>query len=192
MANLILFHSVLGLRPSIFRFADKLREKGHIVYTPDLYFGEVFDDLEIANRKFSEIGISEMMSRSISVVQGLPTDSVYGGFSNGGASAELLACTQSEAKGCLLFHSALPINMLQIDQWPSKVPVQIHYSKNDPFRNDGFIATLSESIKKSGSKVEYFEYEHGGHLFTDEDFRDYDQQSAQKLIKNVSWFLESI
>ena len=74
----------------------------------------------------------------------------------------------------------------------SKVPVTIHYSKNDPFRNDGFIATLSESIKKSGSKVEYFEYEHGGHLFTDEDFRDYDQQSAQKLIKNVSWFLESI
>lgn len=65
MANVVIFHSVLGLRKGIIEAAEMLREKGHNVLTPDLYEGETFDDMEMANRRFQEIGITEMMSRTM-------------------------------------------------------------------------------------------------------------------------------
>jgi dienelactone hydrolase len=46
MAEVVLFHSVLGLRLGVIAAADRLRVAGHTVHTPDLYDGEVFDDLE--------------------------------------------------------------------------------------------------------------------------------------------------
>ena len=46
MAEVVLFHSVLGLRPGVIAAGDRLRVAGHKVHTPDLYDGEVFDDLD--------------------------------------------------------------------------------------------------------------------------------------------------
>lgn len=111
---------------------EMLREKGHNVLTPDLYEGETFDDMEQANRRFQEIGITEMISRTMSSIKDFPSEAVYAGFSNGGASAQLLAGTRYGAKGCLLFHAALPLNTLGIEKWPSGVPVQVHYASKDP------------------------------------------------------------
>lgn len=68
-----------------------LRVKGHNVLTPDLYEGEIFDDMEQANRRFQEIGIPEMMSRTMNSIRDFPEETVYAGFSNGGAAAEFLA-----------------------------------------------------------------------------------------------------
>ncbi len=45
MAEVVLFHSVLGLRPGVIAAADRLRAAGHTLHTPDYYDGEVFDDL---------------------------------------------------------------------------------------------------------------------------------------------------
>jgi dienelactone hydrolase len=46
MAEVVVFHSVLGLRPGVLGAADRLRSAGHTVHTPDLFDGEVFDDLD--------------------------------------------------------------------------------------------------------------------------------------------------
>ena len=46
MAHIVLFHSALGLRPAVHRFADALRAAGHQVTTPDLFDGAVFDRLD--------------------------------------------------------------------------------------------------------------------------------------------------
>ena len=51
MAEVVLFHSVLGLRPGVIAAAERLRAAGHTVHTPDLYDGEVFDDLADGSRK---------------------------------------------------------------------------------------------------------------------------------------------
>jgi len=56
MANIVIFHSVLGLRSGIIEAAEMLKDKGHNVLTPDLYNGETFDDMEQALEKFEEIG----------------------------------------------------------------------------------------------------------------------------------------
>lgn len=171
---------------------EMLREKGHNVLTPDLYEGETFDDMEQANRRFQEIGITEMISRTMSSIKDFPSEAVYAGFSNGGASAQLLAGTRSGAKGCLLFHAALPLNTLGIEKWPSGVPVQVHYASKDPWKNQQFIDQLSNSIHQSGASYEYFEYPCTVHLFTDPDLPDYDRKSTELLWQRVIRFLQNI
>ena len=42
MASILLFHSVLGLRPAVLADAERLRAAGHDVSTPDLFDGAVF------------------------------------------------------------------------------------------------------------------------------------------------------
>ena len=46
MAEIIVFHHILGLTPGVEAFADDLRAAGHTVHTPDLYAGRRFDSIE--------------------------------------------------------------------------------------------------------------------------------------------------
>ncbi len=192
MANIVLFHSVLGLRPAIKAAAERLRKEGHTVFTPDLYSGEVFDDMETADAKFFEIGIPEIMSRTVQSAGDLPEDAVYAGFSNGGASAELLAATRKGAKGCILFHAALPLQALGLNNWSPAIPVQIHYAAEDPRRNDEWIKVFSDSVRQAGAKLEFYEYPCKGHLFTDTGLQDYNHDAAELLWERVLEFLKGI
>ena len=45
MAEVVLFHHVLGLGEGVQAFADELREAGHTVHTPDLYDGKTFKEI---------------------------------------------------------------------------------------------------------------------------------------------------
>src|SRR4051812_18723874 len=44
--NIMLFHSTYGLRPAVRQAADRLREAGHEVWTPDLFEGRTFETVE--------------------------------------------------------------------------------------------------------------------------------------------------
>jgi dienelactone hydrolase len=79
--EVVLFHSVLGLRPAVGAFADQLRAAGHTVHTPDLFDGEVFDSLEDGARKRDATGIGELMRRARAAVANLPAEIVVAGFS---------------------------------------------------------------------------------------------------------------
>ena len=64
MAEVVVFHSALGLRPAVLDWAERLRTEGHTVHTPDLFDGEVFDSLEAGARKRDEVGVPELMRRA--------------------------------------------------------------------------------------------------------------------------------
>lgn len=64
MAEIVLFHSALGLRPGVTAAADRLRAAGHKVHTPDYYEGEVFDDLDEGLRKCDALGYQEITRRA--------------------------------------------------------------------------------------------------------------------------------
>ena len=59
MAEIVLFHSALGLRPGVTAAADRLCAAGDKVHTPDYYEGEVFDDLDEGLRKCDALGYQE-------------------------------------------------------------------------------------------------------------------------------------
>ena len=166
MSQIALFHSALGVRPGIIDAAERLRGAGHEVLVVDQYGGRVFDDYEEANAFAEAIGYVELMGRAAAAVEALPDGFLAAGFSNGGGMAEYVACVRPVA-GVLLLSAALPLTMLGVEAWPAGVPVQIHYTADDPFRRQEWVDALAEKVRAAPAAIEIFDYPGAGHLFTD-------------------------
>ena len=108
MADITLFHHALGLTAGVRGFADSLRSAGHVVHTPDLYGGAVFEDLEAGIAHAESIGFEVIADRGPAAVADLRRDLVYAGFSLGVLPAQKAAQTRPGARGALLYHSAVP------------------------------------------------------------------------------------
>ena len=124
MAEIVMFHSALGLRPSFLTQAEALRGDGHRVHTPDLFDGEVFDELSHGIAKRDALGIPELMRRVWMAVDGLPAELLYVGQSMGAASAQFLALQRPGALGAVLMHAALPLAAFEAEAWPATVPLR--------------------------------------------------------------------
>ena len=183
MADIVLFHSVLGPRVGVTDAADRLRAAGHTVHTPDLYRGEArFDEYDPAMAYQDSIGYRELLRRAAADVEHLPSRLVYMGFSAGGAPAEWLAATRPGAPACILLHAALPLHVMDLETWPATVPMQVHFMRDDPFRDQAEIAGMAADVRAAGAPFELFEYAGAGHLFTDPSLAaEYDSAATETL-----------
>jgi dienelactone hydrolase len=187
--EIVVFHGALGLRPGLVRWAERLRDGGYVVHTPDLYDGEVLQDVGGAMRKLQEVGFDGMLERSREAVSKLPCEIVYVGFSNGGACAELLGATRAGAKGVVLIGAPLMIRSLEWDVWPVDVPVGVHFSEGDPRRDAQVVARLGDRVRAGGASFEETLYPGACHHLADPDWPGYDPGSAEQVFRRVTGFL---
>jgi len=197
MAEVVLFHSVLGLRSGVFASAERLRAARHNVHTPDLFDGEVFDDLEDGMRKEEALGYQEIGRRAKESVSGLPEGLVYAGFSMGAVHAEVLAAERPGALGAVLMAGAVPVEDLKeyfgVERWPAGVPVQVHYAADDPWvEAEEEVAPLGEAVRGAGAAFEAYAYPGSGHHFADPDLPEYDRASSEEMWERVLAFLDRI
>jgi dienelactone hydrolase len=195
MTEIVLFHSVLGLRPGVHETAERWRDAGHVVHLPDLYDGDVFDDYDEAFGFLESIGeLPEVLRRTDAAVEQLPSTVVYAGYSNGVMSAEYLVTTRPGALGALLFHGSVPVRAVGADTWPSSVPVQVHEAEFDPFREQELNDEFTETVAAAGASYEYFSYPGvSAHLFADPSLpRDYDAEAAELMNQRALAFLDSL
>lgn len=190
MAEVLIFHHAQGLTPGVIAFADRLREGGHTVHTPDLYEGKTFTELADGIRYVREIGFDTIIERGRLAASSLPNELVYGGFSLGAMPAQMLAQTGPGAKGALFFHSAIPPSEFGT-AWPHGVPLQIHMMDHDPEAlppNQDLEA--AREIARTIDGAELFLYPGDRHLFADSSLADYDEPAAALLTERVLRFLE--
>jgi dienelactone hydrolase len=195
MAEIVLFHSALGLRPGVTSAADRLRKAGHSVHVPDYYDGEVFDDLDDGLRKRDELGVAEILRRAREAVAGLPAGLVFAGFSLGNDPAELLAAERPGARGALLMHGAVPIEAFSefgVERWPEGVPVQVHYAAEDPWVEAEEVSALGDAVRGAGAIFEEHSYPGSGHLFADPDLQEYDRVSSEAMWRRALAFLDRV
>jgi dienelactone hydrolase len=197
MAEVVLFHSVLGLKPGVISAADRLRAAGHTVHAPDYFDGEVFDDLEEGMRKEDVLGYQEIARRAREFVGGLPEGLVFAGFSLGAVHAEVLAASRPGALGAVLMHAAVPVEALVeffgVDRWPEGVPVQVHYAAEDPWVGaEEEVVPLGEAVRGAGAFFEAYTYPGSGHLFADPDLPEYNRASSEAMWERVLAFLDRI
>jgi dienelactone hydrolase len=195
MAEVVLFHSVLGLRPGVIAAADRLRAAGHTIHTPDLFDGEVFDDLDDGQRKEEALGYQEIARRAKEAVAELPAGLVFAGFSLGAVHAELLAASRPGALGAVLMHGAVSVEGLReffgVDRWPEGVPVQVHYAALDPWvEADEEVVPLGDDVRGAGAAFEAHAYPCSGHLFADPALPEYDRASSEAMWERVLAFLD--
>jgi dienelactone hydrolase len=189
--EIVLFHSAYGLRPAVLQWAQRLRNAGCTVHTPDLYDGDVFSDRMDAIRKIQQLGFDGMLARAQQSVAHLRSDLFYAGFSNGGVCAELLGATRHGAYGSILMHAPLPIRDLGWQSWPATVPVQVHFADKDPLRDQRVIDTLAARVRASGATFQQHDYSAPGHLFADPGMPAYDADAAEQMFNHVLEFLRS-
>ena len=188
MADIALFHSVLGVRPGIDDAAERLEAAGHDVLIVDQYDGRVFDDYGKASEHAEAVGYPTLMERAADAVADLRDGFIAVGFSNGGGMAEYVA-TRRRVSGVLMLSGALPLEMMNVSAWPEGVPAQIHYALDDPFRRQDWIDAVAAAVRASGSPLELFDYPGSGHLFTDASLPDeYDAEAAEQLWARVLRF----
>jgi dienelactone hydrolase len=188
MAEVMLYHHVQGLTPGIVEFADRLRDAGHTVHTPDLFDGRTFDDIETGVGFAKQIGFDEVRARAERAVDGLPAELVYAGFSLGVVPAQKLAQTRPGASGALFFHSALPVSEFGA-AWPQGVPLQIHAMDGDPFFVGEGDIDAARALVKEAEDAEMFLYPGDQHLFADSSLPSYDAEATARLIERVLDFL---
>jgi dienelactone hydrolase len=196
MAEVVMFHSVLGLRPGVLDAADQLRAAGHTVHTPDLFEGDVFDDIDEGMRKEESLGFREIAGRAEEAVAGLPAELVFAGFSMGIAYAEWLTASRP-GLGAVLMHGAEPVETLTeyfgVERWPEGVPVQVHYAVDDPWvEAEQEVTPLGDAVRGAGAEFEAYIYPGSGHLFADPGLTEYDRASSEAMWERVIAFLDRI
>jgi dienelactone hydrolase len=195
MAEVVLFHSVLGLRPGVIAAAERLRAAGHTVHAPDYFDGEVFEDLDEGLRKRDALGYAEIVRRAKEAAVGLPAGLAFAGFSLGAVPAELLAATAPGARGAVLMHAAIPVEgfgEFGVERWPEGVPVQVHYAAEDPWVEAEEVEALGEAVRGAGAAFEEHAYPGSGHLFADPDLPEYDRASSEAMWRRVLTFLDRV
>lgn len=192
MSRIALFHSVLGVRPGIEDAAARLRSAGHEVLVVDQYGGRSFDDYDEASRFVDSIGFPALMEQAVDAVSGLEDGFVTMGFSNGAGMATHIAATRG-VSAAVLCSGALPLEMIGASTWPRRVPTQLHYAVDDPFKDEESVTSVLRSINEAGNVAEYVQYPGRGHLFTDESLPDeYDSAAAEALWSHVLRFLRDL
>ncbi|MFF9348617.1 dienelactone hydrolase family protein [Streptomyces sp. NPDC014734] len=188
--NIMLFHSMYGLRPAVHAAAARLRAAGHEVQTPDLFEGRTFDTVEEGLAFKEELGKDELLRRAVLAAapysdRGL----VYAGFSLGAATAQTLALGDAKARGLLLFHGTSDIaENASVDE----LPVQLHVADPDVFETSDWLNSWYLRMRRTGADVEIYRYPGAGHLFTDPDLPDHDQASAELAWKVALGFLATL
>jgi dienelactone hydrolase len=195
MAEVVLFHHILGLTDGVRAFGEDLGATGHTVHTPDLFEGLLPAAVDEGAALTQEIGGEVLSKRAQSAVANLRDGLVYAGFSFGASTAQRLAQTRPGASGALLYESCLPITgEWAIGPWPRGVPVQIHGMDNDPFfAGEGDIDAARELVATLGPELaELFVYPGDTHLFADRSLPSYHPDEAALVLERSRDFLDRI
>ncbi len=186
MANVVLYHHVLGLTDGVEAFAQELREGGHAVHTPDLFSGKRPATIDDGMALVREIGDERLVKAAEGAIASLPRGLVYAGFSFGAGMAQQLAQTRPGARAALLYESCLPIaGEWSVGPWPSGLPVQIHGMDADPFfALGGDLDAARELVGVVGPDLaELFLYPGSSHLFTDSSLPTFDADATALLLE---------
>jgi dienelactone hydrolase len=188
MAEVVLFHHVMGLTPGVTALADQLRAGGHTVHTPDMFDGKRFDGIEAGVAYVMGNGFEQMIDAGVRIGATFPAEVVYAGFSFGAAVAQKLTQTRAGARGALLFDATVPLKFFG-GEWPDGVPAQIHAMDADPsFVEEGDIDAARELVEKV-PEAELFLYHGSTHIFADSSLPWYDADAAALLVRRVLDFL---
>ena len=191
MAEIVLFHHVMGLTPGIREFADRLRSDGHTVHSPDLFDAHTFSTLEEGMAHARSVGFDTILDHGVTEAENLGPELVYAGVSMGVMTAQKLAQTRAGAQGALLFESCLPVTEFGAG-WPQGVPVQIHGMDADPiFAGEGDLEAARELVD-STDRAELFLYPGDAHIFADSSLPTYDRAATELMTDRVLAFLSGL
>lgn len=193
MAQILLFHHVLGLTDGVQAFGNALAVAGHDVIVPDLFDGATFDSIDAGVAHAESIGFETIAELGAAHADSCGSNLVVAGFSLGAVPAQKVAQTREGVAGAVLYHSAVPLEFFSPAPdagWPSTVAVEIHLGDADPIALEDRAA--ADAIVASAARGELHLYPTDAHLVADVTAADYDADIARVIVERTLDFLERV
>ncbi|MCV2393108.1 dienelactone hydrolase family protein [Actinotalea sp. M2MS4P-6] len=191
MAEVVLFHHVMGLTDGVRALAERWRDAGHEVHAPDLFEGRVFPTIEDGFAYVQSVGFGTVIGRAADAVETLPSGLVYAGISMGVLGAQNLAQNRAGARGAVLLEACVPPSEFG-SAWPADVPVQVHGMDHDPFFAEEGDIDAARELVASASDGALFTYPGDVHLFVDSSTGGYDAAQTDRVVERVLAFLDRV
>jgi dienelactone hydrolase len=186
MTAIMLFHSVLGLRPAVLAAAADLRAAGHTVVTPDLYELPPVDNLPDGFALAERVGWAAMTEHARAAVAGLPADAYLAGISMGVGMVATLLPERPETAGVLLFSGVAGDPPVR-----PGLRFQVHVADPDPeYAPAAEVDGWRQAMTAAGADVEVFRYADVDHHWFDADLPGYDAAAATLSWQRAAAFLE--
>lgn len=185
----MLFHSVYGQQQAVVTAADRLRDAGHTVTAPDLYNGQVTEEVGEGFALCDRIGWPVILRRARLALAGMPAGTVLAGLSMGASVAVALLGERPEAAGLLLLHNTGGGDMATVHPG---LPVQLHIADPDTYQAAAEVAAWEQGMTDAGAALQVFRYPGAGHLFTDPSLADHDGQGAALAWQRSLTFLSGL
>lgn len=186
MAHIILFHSILGLRPVERELAATFEAAGHKVTLPDLFGGLAADDYDQGFALKRQVGDAAILDRARAALETVPDDTVLAGVSFGADLVGTFWGDRPKMADALLFAGIAP--------WMAPrrhgLPVSVHIARPDPFDEEAFFAEWSGEA--DGVALEMHRYDGPGHYFLDPSLTDYDAEAAALCVQRSLAFLGAL
>jgi pimeloyl-ACP methyl ester carboxylesterase len=155
VAEVLLFHHVLGRTRGMMGLRDQLQVGGNRVYVPDLFEGHVFTDRREGRAYVQQIGVDTILERARRAAEKLPRQLVFAGVSMGALAAYELTRSREGAVAALIISAAF--EPVDLQSWPEAVPAQIHVMEDDPLLTPGDTAAM-RTVAASKSGIQLFSY----------------------------------
>jgi dienelactone hydrolase len=186
MAHVVLFHSILGLRPIEHAIAERFEREGHRVTLPDLFDGRATDDFDAGFAIRKEVGNDAIMARATAALAASPDDAVLSGVSFGAFLIAQFWDNRPRMAGALLYAGITP----WMTPPRANLPVSAHIARPDPFDDEDFFA---EWVADSAdTALEVHRYDGVGHYFLDPVLRGYDPAQAALCLDRSVAFLSGL
>jgi dienelactone hydrolase len=186
MPHILLFHSILGLRPIERDLAREWEAAGHRVTLPDLYEGRATDDYDDGFALHREVGPAQVRARAAEAVREAPEDAVLAGVSMGAGLVGASWGERPRSKGALLIAGAAPWTPgLRPD-----LPVQAHIARPDTFDDEEYFDDWLHA--NPGVALDLRRYDGVGHYFLDPALPDHDEAAARDARTAMLAFLAAL
>ncbi len=184
--GVLVLHPWWGLNDTIKGVCTRLAEAGFVAFAPDLYHGQVADQIPGAEKLSSALfknmaqartevkeAAKFLGARAGQADRGLAVI----GFSMGAAYALDLSNTAPEQIRCvILFYGTRPG-----DYGNSRATYLGHFAENDPYESQSDVDNLEQALKHAGRPATFYRYPGTGHWFFEPDRTDAYNQAAATL-----------
>jgi dienelactone hydrolase len=189
VADVVLYHSVYGLRPAVLDAADRLRAAGHTVIAPDLYAGRVAASADEGFALCEQVGWPLIIRRAQQPLADMPAETVLAGLSMGASVAAALLSERSATAGLLLLHNTGGRGDEGVRRG---LPAHLHISEPDAYQSATEVTAWERAMNAAGAAVQLFRYRGAGHLFTDPGTPDHNAVAAALAWRRIMSFLANL
>ncbi|MGE3622046.1 MAG: dienelactone hydrolase family protein [Acidimicrobiia bacterium] len=188
----LVLHTWWGLTSAYTEICDRLAEDGFVALAPDLFAGEVLDDVVAAQTRLAEASADEIAHLTRSSLQTLRTldrtpDGPVGvmGYSLGASMALWLAARVPAAVAATIaFYGSQDIDFSE-----ATCAFQAHFADDDPFVSQDQRVLLEADLRLLDKQVEAFDYPGTTHWFAEPDRPEFDPAASELAWERAVSFL---